>query len=89
MSRLAPFTGEAVTAISDGSRALNVVFLADGVIDEREMAVIRQFRHAQSMAVRADWSRKARQSVENNGYVNGQLEREYRELEADFGGDAA
>ena len=89
MSRLAPLTGEVMTAISDGSRALNVLFLADGVIDEREMDVIRGFRHAQAIALRADWSRRARQSIENGGVINSRLEREYRELEAEFGPEAA
>lgn len=90
MSRLAPLTGEAVAAISDGSRALNVLFLRDGVIDQQEMAVIRKFRNAQAIALRADWSRRARQSIENGGAINGRLEREYRELEDEFGdGDSA
>ena len=89
MSRLAPLTSEVVTAISDGARALNMVFLSDGVIDEHEMDVIRGFRHAQAIALRADWSRRARQSIENGGEINARLEREYREIEAEFATDAA
>ena len=89
MSRLAPATAETVTAISEGSRALNVVFMRDGVVDEAEMAIIRQFRAAMRHALRADWSRRARQSIENEGAINGRLEREWRELDAEYPDSAA
>lgn len=82
--RVPAHTSEVVTAIGDGRRALNVLFLADGRIDEDEMRVIRVFRQAQAHALRADWGRKARQSVENRGEVNGQLMRELREINDEY-----
>lgn len=87
--RETPHTAATVTAISDGHRAAMVVFLRDGVIDEGEMTVIRAMRQAVAEALRADWARRARQSVENNGRIGPRLLRELREMDAEYPLDAA
>lgn len=89
--RIAAHTSETITALSDGTRQLRVLFLRDGVVDDGEMAALRQFRSAMAAALRADWSRRARQSVENSGTVGPRLLRERGEIEREFpaAGDAA
>lgn len=84
MPRTTPHTAATITAISDGYRAARVVFLRDGMVDADEMQVLRSIRAAQATALRADWSRRARQSVENDGEINPRLEREYREIEQEY-----
>lgn len=84
MPRVTPHTAATITAISDGYRAARVVFLRDGVVDADEMVALRAFRAAQATALRADWSRRARQSVENEGEINPRLVREFGEIEAEY-----
>lgn len=84
MPRTTPHTAATITAISDGYRAARVVFLRDGVVDADEMTVLRAVRAAMAPAIRADWSRRARQSVENDGEINPRLVREYREIEQEY-----
>jgi len=48
------------------------------------MEVLRVFRAAQALALRADWNRRARQSIENNGAINPRLRQEIREIDDEF-----
>lgn len=46
-------------------------------------------RQAVAEALRADWNRRARQSIENNGAINPRLQQELREMDDEFPLDAA
>lgn len=87
--RRTPHTASTITAISEGIRAVNAVFLADGVIDEQELRAVRVLRIAAGYAARADWDRRASQAWENDGEVNRRLLIELREMDDDFPLEAA
>lgn len=89
MPRETPHTAATIDAISEAYRAARVVFLRDGVVDADELPVLRSIRAAMAPATRADWNRRARQSVENNGEINPRLVRELAEIEAEYPLDAA
>jgi hypothetical protein len=85
MARRPALTADTITAISEGYRAVYVVFLRDGRIDDTERCALDALDTAAGRAAWADWSRRARHSVEDGGVVNITLERERRELIARWG----
>lgn len=89
MPRTTAHTVATIHAIGDAYRGARLVFLRDGVVDAEEMEVLRVFRAAQALALRADWNRRARQSIENSGAINPRLQQELREMDDEFPLDAA
>jgi hypothetical protein len=85
MARRAALTADTITAISEGCRTAEVVFLRDGRIDDGEQTVLDALNLAAGYAAWADWARRQRNSVEDSGVVNITLERERRELRQRWG----
>lgn len=78
--RRTPTTDITVTRTSDLHRALIRVVTRDGVTDPEERNLLALLHQVQGAATWANWGRKARNSVEDIGYVNECLERERREI---------
>lgn len=87
MPRPTPRTARTVTAVSDGYRALNVIFMRDGELDPEERYALHLIHSAGGHAAMADWQRRARNSYEDSGRINDTLAAERRELETTYGDD--